>query len=255
MRALLQRFRRLTAFRAITLVFLPIAAVDGCSDSGVTLPPAPALATVAVSLELASIEVGQMIAASASGFDEDGASIETGRLTWSSDDPGVAGVSQTGDILAISAGTTRIVARSEVGVTGGRTITVAALPAIRINEVQPRGDARDGWIELVNLMASAADISGWMLFGRDFLGQQFTFPSGTTIPAGGYLVVEETSLPFGVGSVDTANLFSRFGVHVDGTDWVALPPAIHARCPDGSAAFTNSAAPTKGRSNACPVGR
>jgi hypothetical protein len=242
--------RRRTFVRAAKSLVL-MAAAAGCSDSGVTLPPAPALATVVVSLDATSAEVGQFIAASASGLDQDGAPIATGTVTWSSDDPRVAGVSQTGAVLAISPGATRIVARGDVGVTGSRAITVTAIPAIRINEVQPRGDSRDGWIELVNLMASAADISGWMLFGRDFLGRQFTFPPGTTIPAGGYLVVEETSLPFAVGAVDTANLFSRFAVHVDGTDWVALPPAIHARCPDGTAAFTSGAAPTKGRANAC----
>ena len=55
------------------------------------------------------------------------------------------------------------------------------------NEVMyhPRGEGDAEWIELHNLMAVNMDLSGWRIAG----GVNFTFPNGTTIPAGGYRVV------------------------------------------------------------------
>ncbi len=45
------------------------------------------------------------------------------------------------------------------------------------------------WIELYNPDSSVADLSGWQLSDDATIPSKFTFPSGTTIPAGGYLLV------------------------------------------------------------------
>jgi hypothetical protein len=55
------------------------------------------------------------------------------------------------------------------------------------NEVMyhPSGAADPEWVELYNKMAVNMDLSGWEISG----GVNFTFPNGTVIAAGGYLVV------------------------------------------------------------------
>ena len=57
------------------------------------------------------------------------------------------------------------------------------------------------WIELFNRSAQALDLTGWRLAG----GIEYDFPAGTTLAAGGYLVVaaNPASLP-GVGAWTSA---------------------------------------------------
>ena len=67
------------------------------------------------------------------------------------------------------------------------------------NEIMyhPATPAGAEWIELHNQMAVNLDLSGWRLAG----GVNFTFPAGTTLTAGGYLLVSErpASLPGSLG--------------------------------------------------------
>jgi len=85
---------------------------------------------------------------------------------------------------------------------------LAALGSLRaeivINEIHYNSEpntAKDEFIELYNTGATAVDLSGW--FFQD--GVRFTFPVGTTIGAGGYLVVSQNpaalSNRYGVSSV------------------------------------------------------
>jgi len=64
---------------------------------------------------------------------------------------------------------------------------VAATASVVINEVHynPDGNTRTEFIELHNPTAAAIDLSGW----RFTDGITFTFPAGTTVAAGGYVVV------------------------------------------------------------------
>ncbi len=75
------------------------------------------------------------------------------------------------------------------GPTFGAANTFTFEDRIVINEIMYNqhvtGDAREQWIELYNRSANAVDVSDWK-FGE---GIKFTFPPGTAIPAGGYLVV------------------------------------------------------------------
>jgi hypothetical protein len=83
---------------------------------------------------------------------------------------------------------------SSTGTPG--TIPAAPAPgAVLLNEVMARntgaltnGGTFPDWIELVNNGSSAANLAGWSL-SNDGNARKFVFPSGTSIPAGGYLVV------------------------------------------------------------------
>ncbi len=78
--------------------------------------------------------------------------------------------------------------------------THAADTTTVFNEVMyhPPGAADPEWVELYNKMSVNMDLSGWEISG----GVNFTFPDGTVIPAGGYLVVASNpgAMP-GVGAL------------------------------------------------------
>jgi hypothetical protein len=85
-----------------------------------------------------------------------------------------------------------------VALTPGAANQVALSTAIVINEIMfdppaaaffPPGTPRAGkWIELRNRSGGAVDLSGWALAN----GVDFSFPAGTVLAAGGYLVVAES---------------------------------------------------------------
>lgn len=54
------------------------------------------------------------------------------------------------------------------------------------------------YVELFNPASSAVNLSGWWLSDDQHLRRKFQIPGGTSIPAGGYLVFDETQ--FGVGA-------------------------------------------------------
>ncbi len=68
---------------------------------------------------------------------------------------------------------------------------------ILINELLPvnktiatdQNGEYDDWIELYNLSASAIDISGYFLSDNKDLQTKWKFPSGTSIPGEGYLII------------------------------------------------------------------
>ena len=239
--------------RNLTLaLLLTLTAVAACDDDSPAAPAPRVLTTVSVSVETPALEVGQATTATASALDQDGAPIATGAVSWSSETPGVAGVNQsTGFLFAIAPGTPRVTATID-GKVGERTVTVAQAPAIRINEVQPRADQSTGGIEFFNPTAAAVDLAEWSLIDAGFFGPAFRFPAGSVIPAGGLLVIEEAVLPFGLDASDSAHLFSRFGVQVDGTFWDRQPATTLGRCFDTPGVLVVTTAPTKGTANACP---
>ncbi|MBK7937064.1 MAG: CotH kinase family protein [Lewinellaceae bacterium] len=76
-------------------------------------------------------------------------------------------------------------------------IAFAAAAQVRVNEYSAANweqfpdnyGKHEDWIELYNPAAGPADISGWGLTDDDTELAQWSFPAGTTIPAGGYLLV------------------------------------------------------------------
>src|SRR5262249_28637056 len=77
----------------------------------------------------------------------------------------------------------------------------------------------------------------------------YTIPANTTIAAGAYYVVEEASLGFGLGAPDAARFFDPTGKLIDSYNWTAHAGVTYGRCPNGTGAFTNTSASTKGAAN------
>jgi hypothetical protein len=240
---------RLTLFRFLVVAALVVlSACDGDEPTASRRVPA----AVTVSLETTSIEVGQTVAAAVVAFDQDGAPIAVRGAKWTSVQSAVAGVDETsGRVRAIAPGSTRIVASID-GVSGERTITVVAPAAIRLNEIATDGPAPTGWIELFNATDGMVDLSGWTISDETLFGPVFTLPPRTTIPARGFLVIEETVLPFGIDAIDDVRLISRYGTEVDRLLWVVPATGANGRCPDGATLFVPLPSPTKGATNVCP---
>lgn len=104
----------------------------GGKDAAPSSPtaPTPVLTTVMVTLSVTSIEVGQSATASASGVDQDGRSISTGAVTWSSSAPSVATVSAIGTVTGMGAGSAMVTAAVN-GKAGSATLAVRSVGTVR----------------------------------------------------------------------------------------------------------------------------
>ena len=235
--------------RFVAAVLVSLSLSVACNDAE-TLSSPRALTTVDVTLESSTIEVGQFTAASAVALDQYAEPIASTTLTFVSNNPEVAGVSPTtGKIFAVAPGTAQIIATID-GRSGQRTITVNTPPAIRINEVKSNGDAPGGWVEFLNPSSSPIDMSGWTLTDKDVF-HTVLLPAGTIIPARGYLIVDESKFPVGLGALDGVHVFSRYGVQVDAYVWTSTPSTTLGRCPDGTGDFVVTTTITKGATNIC----
>ena len=211
-------------------------------------PAERVLTSVNLTLPLA-MEVGQLDTAAATPLDQYGAPIAGGGVSWSSSRPEIIAVSPTtGAMLAIAPGAA-VIRASVDGKTGQRTLSVFASP-IRLNEVRPDGDAAGGWVELFNPSEAPIDLSGWTLTNGDVF-RTFVLPTGATIPGGGFLIVDEASIPGGLGAADAVHVFSRYGVQVDAFAWATDVNTSFGRCPDRMGAFVPTTTATKGATNAC----
>ncbi len=134
--------------------------------------------------------------------------------------------------------------------------------SVVLNEVAPDGQPED-WIELTNTGAAQVDISGWY-FTDDDPTHIYSFPAGTTLAPGAYLVVQrwdgaggaapDTQFDFGINNEeDAVSLYDPADVLIDSTTWTVAPPGIEdpngwARIPDGTGTFSIVSA-TQGASN------
>ncbi len=84
--------------------------------------------------------------------------------------------------------------------------------------LRTKAGAAADWIELANTGATAADVGGWWLTDKPGVPQQWRIPDGTTIAAGGHLVVFADSSPVAV--VD-GELHANFSLSKDG-EYLAL---------------------------------
>ncbi|HEY9425243.1 MAG TPA: lamin tail domain-containing protein, partial [Microterricola sp.] len=142
--------------------------------------------------------------------------------------------------------------RETAGLTKGAANLCELNPVdvVRINEVESNGDLVD-WIELTNTGRAPVDISGLRIKDNDD-SRTAAVPAGTSIPAGGFYVIEPPVLDFGLGADDSARLFTADGsALIDSAGWTAHAGTSLARCPDGIGAFAASATPTKGAANDC----
>jgi len=212
-------------------------------------PPPPVLTTLVVVAPSTSFTVGQVIAALASGRDQFGAPFAAGTITWSTSAASIATVNAAGAVTAVSPGAVNIIATAG-GRTGQLALTVTAPPAIRVNEVESSGGTPGDWVELFNPTSAVVDLSGWAFKDNDD-ARTFRFAAGTTIAAGGYLVVEEATFGFGLGAADAARLFNPFDVMVDSYAWTAHASSSFGRCPNGTGPFVTMSSVTKGAINDC----
>ncbi|RKE17139.1 lamin tail domain-containing protein [Streptomyces sp. TLI_171] len=129
----------------------------------------------------------------------------------------------------------------------------AAAPAddIRINEVVTTGSVNDS-IELYNKGTATIDLSGWIL--KDNTSSTYTVAAGTTLAPGGFKAFDVHS-SFGLGSSDSARLYLADGsTPVDSFSWTSHSNPSWSRCPDGTGAWGQAAAPTLGSANTCSGG-
>ena len=110
----------------------------------------------------------------------------------SADGAGFSLVPRTTDVNADFSNAANWRASSQPGGSPGRDDLLVDIPAIVINEILTHTDlpAVDA-IELFNPTAAAVDISGWFLSDDLRTPAKFRIPSGTSIPAGGYVVFDE----------------------------------------------------------------
>ncbi|MDF7806661.1 lamin tail domain-containing protein [Pontiellaceae bacterium B12219] len=133
-------------------------------------------------------------------------------------------------------------------------------PSVVINEVLSHTDMGVDWIELYNASASVVDLAGYAL--TDDLDQpaRYVFPSGSLIPAHGYLTVSASELDFGFSELgSSASLLQVEGGDVlRFMDHVEFPAAAREESfgrylrSDGVELFTEQLASTKGYANGLP---
>ena len=81
----------------------------------------------------------------------------------------------------------------------------------------------------------------------------YVIPSGTSIPGGGYLVLEQAALGFELDAADAARLFAGDGTTLyDSYTWAAHAATSYGRCPNGSGAFAETQVVTKGSAQQLP---
>jgi uncharacterized protein YjdB len=128
----------------------------------VTAPPA-SVASVSVVLNASAISVGQTTQASATLRDANN-NVLTGRvITWSSSNTGVATVSASGVVAAVTAGTAQIRATSE-GITGSATLTVNPPPVATVTVVLSASSLTTG--QTTQATATLRDAANNVLTGR-----------------------------------------------------------------------------------------
>ena len=221
-----------------TLIRARAGGKQGAGTLNVNFPP---VSRVEVTPAAATIPVGGTIQFTARAFDASNDEIPGFTFTWTSSNTSVATVDQNGVATGVGVGTTTIKAAAG-GKSGTATLNVVAR-TIAINEVLadppegPAGDAnRDGvrdssddeFVELVNALSTAVNVSGWTLRTRALEGTtetvRHTFADGATLAAGKGVVVFGGGSPtqsdpaFGGSQVATASTgrlsLTNGGLHI-----------------------------------------
>jgi hypothetical protein len=132
------------------------------------------------------------------------------------------------------------------------TCLEAGAPNVVINEVESDGGSPADWLELFNAGNAAADLGAFLVRDNNDSGG-YTIPTGTTLEPGAYLVLEEATLGFSFGSVDSARLYAPDATLLDSYSFTTHGTTSYGRCPNGTGALTATASPTKGAGNDCPA--
>jgi hypothetical protein len=163
------------------------------------------------------------------------------------------------DIVSSSSGLAFVDRSQYAGVVRGGSLDIrfrvmqpAVGTSLRISEIESNLGSPGDWVELHNSGAAEIALGGFQIRDNDDT-HRHTLPAGTSIPAGGYLVIEESSLGYGLGTADKVRLFSPGGALIDSYEWTAHASTTYGRCPEVTGAFTTTQTATKGAANACAV--
>lgn len=132
-------------------------------------------------------------------------------------------------ILAPTPGYANTAAGGRAFRSGGNEALSQNVFGIYINEIAAAYSKNYDWIEIFNSTDADFDLSGWGLSDDRSAPGKWTFPAGTLVPAGGYVVVcltgDEES-----GKTDTGRLFyaEGFALSFDGDEQAVLSDAAGA---------------------------
>ena len=117
-----------------------------------------------------------------------------------------------------------------------------------VNEVCSGGT---DWIELYNASDEAMDLTGYHVQDSKGTDEEYTFPSGSSIAAKGFLVLEEGTFEFGIsgGGDEIKVLDENYSVIDDVTVPEMEDGFTYARTEDGASSWEIVEGGTKGRSN------
>jgi hypothetical protein len=157
--------------------------------------------------------------------------------------------------LVVAAGV--VTASPALAAVGDDDPAVGAVAAngLVVNEVESNADDTD-WVELKNTSGTAIDLTGYAFLDSDNSHDAYVLPSGSTIAAGGYFVVDQLSatapgFDFGLGGADTALLYDPAGDLVLRYAWTTHAGVTYGRCADGVGPLVDTTASTKGAANDC----
>lgn len=131
---------------------------------------------------------------------------------------------------------------------GSCTADCGACADVALNEVLwASSDATTPFVELYNLEATEADISGWSLVVGEI---SYVFPPATTIATGAYLVVDATTHGLTLAASDALSLADDGGFILETATWDSLSAGDSwGRVPNGAGSFTTLTAPSPGAEN------
>ncbi|MGO8925383.1 MAG: lamin tail domain-containing protein [Limisphaerales bacterium] len=142
-------------------------------------------------------------------------------------------------------GTNHIFFASSLTLTVTNILVPPPIP-LAFNELSSATN-NDFWFELINYSATNVDLAGCVLARRGTgPDNNYLFPSQTVSP-GGFVLVTQTNLGFGVSAGDRLFLYGPNYSNV--LDAVVAPAAPQARWPDGQGAWSYPATLTPGASN------
>ena len=117
-----------------------------------------------------------------------------------------------------------------------------------VNEVCSGGT---DWIELYNASDEAMDLTGYHVQDSKGTDEEYTFPSGSSIAAKGFLVLEEGTFEFGIsGGGDEIKVLDENYSVIDDVNVPEMEDGFtYARTEDGGSSWEIVEGGTKGRSN------
>lgn len=146
---------------ALTVLVGGLSCGTGEGDKSPTAPPAPVmvLTTMTVALSATTVPVGQTGTANATGADQNGGSIATGAVTWSSSSPVIATISAVGAITAVAVGQTTITATAG-SKSAQATLTVITVPVVSVIALSAAAVTLDAIGATQALVATPQDAGG-----------------------------------------------------------------------------------------------